>query len=256
MTPQEQELVEDLFDRLAKLESLPRDPAAERLIVQGAQRAPHALYALVQTALLQDEALKRANARIEELQAELGGGEEPQQRQGGFLDSMRDALGLGEPRGSVPNVRAGGGAPWRGSEPGGGYAPQQAGYPPQTAPGYGGGPAFGAGGSFLGGAASTAAGVLGGALLLDGIRSMFGSPWGGSASDSQLARDAGIGNIGNRSGTYADREQDRQQDLADDDREQDAQQDLADKDAEQDRQQDLADDQDFADGDDGDGYDD
>ena len=102
MTPQESELVGDLFDRLAKLESMPRDPAAERLIAQGAQRAPHALYALVQTALLQDEALKRANARIEELQAELGGGEEPQQRQGGFLDSMRDALGLGDPRGSVP----------------------------------------------------------------------------------------------------------------------------------------------------------
>lgn len=269
MTPQEQDLVEDLFDRLAKLESLPRDPAAERQIADGAQRAPHALYALVQTALLQDEALKRANARIEALQAELGGGEEPQQRQGGFLDSMRDALGLGEPRGSVPNVRAGG-APWRGAEPGGGH-PQQAGYPSQMAPGYGGGPAFGTGGSFLGSAASTAAGVLGGALLLDGIRSMFGhqsggghgsqafgsSPWGGG-SDSQLARDAGIDHIGDgrRGGTYADREQDRQQDLADDDREQDAQQDLADEDAEQDREQDLADDQDFASGDDGDSYDD
>jgi hypothetical protein len=272
MTPQETELVDDLFDRLAKLESLPRDPAAERLIAQGAQRAPHALYALVQTALLQDEALKRANARIEELQAELGGGEEPQQRQGGFLDSMRDALGLGEPRGSVPNVRAeGGGGPWRGPEPGAGYPPQQAGYPPQMPPGYAGGPAFGTGGSFLGNAASTAAGVLGGALLLNGIRSMFGqhsggghgsqafgnvaddrgSPWSGSAADSQLARDAGIDHIGNRTATYADREQDRQQDLADDDREQDAQQDLADDDAQQDREQDLADDQDFASDDDG-----
>jgi uncharacterized protein len=233
MTPQESELVEDLFDRLAKLESMPRDPAAERLIAQGAQRAPHALYALVQTALLQDEALKRANARIEELQAELGGGEEPQQRQGGFLDSMRDALGLGEPRGSVPNVRAGGGGgPWRGPEPGAGYPQQRAGYQPQMPPpGYGGGPAFGTGGSFLGTAASTAAGVLGGALLLDGIRSMFGHHAGG-ASTSAFGRDS------DRSATYADREQDRQQDLADDDREQD-------------REQDLADDQDFAGGDDG-----
>lgn len=266
MTPQEQELVEDLFDRLAKLESMPRDPAAERLIAEGARGAPHALYALVQTALLQDEALKRANARIEELQAQLGGGEEPQQRQGGFLDSMRDALGFGEPRGSVPSVRAGrAGPPWRGDEPGGPY-PQQ--MPP---PGYAGGPAFGTGGSFLGNAASTAAGVLGGALLLDGIRSMFGhqsahasqgfgdiargreAPWGGGAADSQLARDAGIGHIGDRT-RDADREQDRQQDLADDDREQDAQQDLADEDAEQDREQDLADDQDFG-GDDG-SYDD
>jgi hypothetical protein len=239
MTPQEQELVEDLFDRLAKLESMPRDPAAEGLIAEGARRAPHALYALVQTTLLQDEALKRANARIEELQAELGGGGEPQQRQGGFLDSMRDALGFGEPRGSVPNVRsAAGRQPWRGDEPG--APPQRAGYPPQTPPpGYGGGPGFGTGGSFLGGAASTAAGVLGGALLLDGIRSMFGGGHHlGTASASPFGG-------GDRAGTYADREQDRRQDLADDDREQDRQQDLADDDAEQDHEQDFADDQDF-----------
>jgi uncharacterized protein len=36
------------------------------------------------------------------------------------------------------------------------------------------GPAFGSGGSFLGTAASTAAGVIGGGLLLNSIRSMFG----------------------------------------------------------------------------------
>jgi hypothetical protein len=65
--------------------------------------APHAVYALVQTALVQDETLKRANARIEELQAQFGG--EERQRSGGFLDSVRDAvLGKSEPRGSVPSV--------------------------------------------------------------------------------------------------------------------------------------------------------
>ena len=201
----------------------------------------------MQTALLQDEALKRANARIEELQAELGGGEEPQQRQGGFLDSMRDALGLGEPRGSVAERARGGW--WRRTvarpRAWGGYPPQRAGYQPQMPPpGYGGGPAFGTGGSFLGTAASTAAGVLGGALLLDGIRSMFGHHLGGASTSA-------FGRGDDRSATYADREQDRQQDLADDDREQDAQQDLADEDAQQDREQDLADDQDFASGDDG-----
>jgi uncharacterized protein len=91
MTPQEQELVEELFDRLAKLENSPRDPAAERVIADGLRRAPQATYALVQTALVQDEALKRANARIEELQAQLGGVEQAQQP-GSFLDSMRDAV--------------------------------------------------------------------------------------------------------------------------------------------------------------------
>jgi uncharacterized protein len=74
MTPQEQELVNELFHRLAQLESNPRDPSAERLIADGLREAPHAIYALVQTALVQDEALKRANARIEELQAHSANG--------------------------------------------------------------------------------------------------------------------------------------------------------------------------------------
>src|SRR4030095_6750791 len=70
--------------------------------MEGLRRAPNATYALVQTVLVQDEALKRANARIQELESH--GGE--QQQSGGFLDSMRDAVfGQGQPpRGSVPNA--------------------------------------------------------------------------------------------------------------------------------------------------------
>src|ERR1700726_146990 len=80
MTPQERQLIDDLFDRLAKLESTPRDGEAMSAIMQGLRNAPHAVYALVQTPLVQDEALKRANARIEELQAQIGG--EERQRSG------------------------------------------------------------------------------------------------------------------------------------------------------------------------------
>src|SRR6516165_4696556 len=90
MTPQERELVDELFDRLAKLENAPRDTDAERAIIEGLRRAPSATYALVQTALVQDEALKRADARIRALEARLGEDDAPQQ--GGFLDNMRDAL--------------------------------------------------------------------------------------------------------------------------------------------------------------------
>jgi uncharacterized protein len=204
MTPQEQELIKGLFDRLRQLESQARDPAAERLISQGLARAPSAIYTLVQTVLVQDEALKLANARIEELQVESSAAAEPEQQPTSFLDSMRAALSGRAPRGSVPSVRTAGG--------------QQ---PQPVAPG------FGAGGSFLGTAASAAAGVIGGSLLLDGIRSL--SRAGASA---------------------ADRQQDRQQDLADDDREQDRQQDLADDDTQQDSEQDMTDDEDFASGDD------
>ena len=51
MTPQERQLIDDLFDRLAKLESAKRDPDAMSAIMQGLRNAPNAVYALVQTAL-------------------------------------------------------------------------------------------------------------------------------------------------------------------------------------------------------------
>ena len=239
MTPQESELVDELFNRLVQLETAQRDPEAERLIADGLRRAPHAVYALVQTVLLQDEALKRANARIEELQVQTSAAAEPEQRPTSFLDSMREALGgrAPQPHGSVPSVRTAGANQSQGQQP-------QPGYPRQMPlSGYPGAPGFGSGGSFLGTAASAAAGVIGGSLLLDGIRSMFGHHLGG-ASASAFARGD------DKSATYADREQDRQQDLADEDAQQDAEQDLADEDAQQDSEQDLTDDEDFA-GDDG-----
>jgi uncharacterized protein len=242
MTPQEQQLVNELFDRLAQVENMPRDPEAERLIAQGLSRAPHAVYALTQTALIQDEALKRANARIEELQAELDGGAAPDERRGSFLDSMREAV-LGPRsagRGSVPSVRPG--------TPQAGYGPQEE---PQMPPGDAGAPPFGGGGSFLGSAASTAAGVIGGALMLNAIRSMFGHHTGGyapsglgnftgdrssagSAADSRLARDAGIDHV---------RDSGDRQSLADADQDQDQDQD--------DQDEDMSDEDDF----DGDDYD-
>jgi hypothetical protein len=117
MTPQERQLITELFERLSSLENGPRDADAIRAINDGLQRAPNALYPLVQTALVQDEALKRAHARIEELEDELGIDPGEPAKQPGFLDNMRDAL-LGKPQGSVPTVRPGAhagepGSPWR-----------------------------------------------------------------------------------------------------------------------------------------------
>src|SRR2546430_16195229 len=53
MTPEERNLIIDLFDRLATLEDAQRDPDAERLIREGLRQAPNAPYALVQTVLVQ-----------------------------------------------------------------------------------------------------------------------------------------------------------------------------------------------------------
>jgi len=72
MTPQERQMLNELFERLASLESAPRDPEAMRAIDDGLRRAPNAIYPLVQTVLVQDEVLKRAQARIRELEQELG----------------------------------------------------------------------------------------------------------------------------------------------------------------------------------------
>jgi hypothetical protein len=212
MTPQERELVTALFDRLATLETNPRDGEAERAIIEGLRRAPNATYALVQTALVQDEALKRADAHIRELEARLG--DEPATRPTGFLDGMRDALlgGRRDPArgGSVPSVRP---AQAQDQPQAQGQAAMGSRYEAPPAPGapWRQGPA--PGGSFLGTAASAAAGVIGGALLLDGIRSMMGhgggglgiadpalganhgSPWE-SGAGGDLSRQAGVDDIG------------------------------------------------------------
>src|SRR2546422_7333983 len=105
MTPEERNLVIELFDRLATLEDAQRDPEAERLIRDGLRQAPNAPYALVQTVLVQDEALKRADARIRELEGAVATDTEP--RDTTFLGGMRDNLfGEREGRGSVPSVRS------------------------------------------------------------------------------------------------------------------------------------------------------
>jgi uncharacterized protein len=217
MTPQERQLVDDLFDRLSKVESAPRDPDAASAIAQGLRIAPNAVYALVQTVLVQDEALKRASNRIQELEA----GSAPEQSQpGGFLDSMRDTvLGQGQPHGSVPNVRppeipnrptwnsgqvlqqAQGAGQYR-DEPyqQDRYHQDQYRQEPyrqdqyrqdqyRQEPSYGGPqpPMGGGGGSFLGTAAAAAAGAVGGSLLMNSIRSMMGG------SHHSFADQAGIG---------------------------------------------------------------
>jgi hypothetical protein len=209
MTPEERKLVTELFDRLATLEDAERDPEAERLIDDGLRQAPNGPYALVQTVLVQDEALKRANARIRDLEE---GGEAPR-RDTSFLAGMRDSL-LGKPagRGSVPSVRPGGDSPEEGSgmSPAWRTATQPATSGAMPAPGPTPGP--GMGGSFLGTAASAAAGVIGGSLLLDGIRSMMGhhpaahaavdqsagaaSPWSTDTAGGGLSRQAGLDDIG------------------------------------------------------------
>jgi uncharacterized protein len=192
--------------------------------------------------LVQDEALKQAHHRIEELEA---GGAPEQNQQSGFLDSMRGAIfGQGQPHGSVPNVRTPDiGSRDAGSRPvwNSGQVMQQAQSPgrydqggygqPYGAPqGQMGGAMGGGGGSFLGTAAAAAAGMVGGSLLLNSFRGLMGgnrqafgdsaavgdrNPWS-DQSRSDLARDAGVNDVGSQDLAAQDRAQDLEQDREDD----------------------------------------
>jgi len=144
MQQQERDLIADLFGRLQQFENQPRDAEAERLIASSVARQPASPYLLVQTVLVQEEALKQAKARIAELEGKTSQGT----GQGSFLANAPRSGPWGSPGPAPAQAPA---APW------GAAAPQ--------AP---------AGGSFLRSALATAAGVAGGALLFEGIRNMFG----------------------------------------------------------------------------------
>jgi hypothetical protein len=153
MQQQERDLIADLFGRLQQYENQPRDAEAERLIASYVARQPASPYLLVQTVLVQEEALKQAKARVAELEGKASG-------QGSFL-------------GNAPRP-----GPW-------GAAPAAAPVPAPAAP-WGAAPqAPAAGGGFLRSALTTAAGVAGGALLFEGIRNMFGHSTQAFAQPSQ-----------------------------------------------------------------------
>jgi hypothetical protein len=159
MTPREKELITSLLARLASTASdpnpAPKDLEAEALIRQAVAAQPDAPYRLVQTVLIQDMALNQAQSRIADLETRL-------------------ATARSQPRTSFLGDRTAG--PWgqAGAQTGGyarpDYAPPQYGdFQPQPQAQLG-----AAAPSFLRSAATTAAGVAGGALLFEGIRSMFG----------------------------------------------------------------------------------
>jgi hypothetical protein len=185
MTPQERDLVTALLSRLEQHGAQPKDPEADALIRKAMAEQPDAPYYLVQTVLVQDMALRNAESRIAALerqlaQAKAAAAAAPQQQpQSSFLG--------GADRGSVPSAGA-----WTHSSPsaapapvwsqsGGAGAPAAGAAPVASSASAGGAPTLmpGAGSGFLRQAATTAAGIAGGALLFQGIQSLFGPHYGG-----------------------------------------------------------------------------
>ena len=107
MTPQERQLIDDLFDRLARAgERTARSRGDVAAITQGLrERAQRRLCAGAD----RSGAGRSAEARRPAHPGTGGGGSRSAEagQSGGFLDSMRDAIfGQNQQHGSVPNVRA------------------------------------------------------------------------------------------------------------------------------------------------------
>ncbi len=177
MTPQEQQLLADLFGRVRGTANAPRDRDAEAFIADAIRAMPFAPYVLAQTVLVQEEGLRAATERVRQLEAQVG----DLQAQGASAPAATSFLGgLGKSMfGATPSAPA---APAQPSGPWG----RMAAPPPQPSPGWGASPqpqpapwqqpmgSAPAGGGFLKGALGAAAGVAGGVLLADSIRNMMG----------------------------------------------------------------------------------
>ena len=91
MTPEEQQAITGLFDRMRDFSAPEKDREAEALINQCVRTFPDASYMLVQSTLTQEHALEAGNYRLQELEERARILEEKLQRpsgSGSFLGRM------------------------------------------------------------------------------------------------------------------------------------------------------------------------
>ncbi|HEY1257621.1 MAG TPA: DUF2076 domain-containing protein [Stellaceae bacterium] len=188
MEAQERDLLTTLLARLKSTASQPKDPEADALIRQAMREQPDAPYFLAQTVLIQDLSLHNAQNQIAELQQQLADAQQAAKPAatsflGGLFGSRQPAPPPAPPAAaSVPPAGPWSRAPQVAAAPpaqpyGQPYAQPQPGYQPGYGQPPGGGfmgGGMGGGGGFLRSAAATAAGIAGGALLFQGIESLFG----------------------------------------------------------------------------------
>ena len=71
MTPQEQDMIGGLIDRVQKTQLAEKDMDAEEMLQEGLGRNPDALYILAQTVLVQKYALEQAQAQLTAAKAQI-----------------------------------------------------------------------------------------------------------------------------------------------------------------------------------------
>jgi hypothetical protein len=165
MTPEERQLLSALADRVRSAPAQEIDQEADQAIRELVRTRPDTAYVLAQTVLMQDFALRNAQSQIADLTAQLETARQTPKSSGSFLGGLFGSGNAAPQPTSVPPVN-----PWgRPASPAYPVYPQPTSYagfspvvmqPTQTS-------------GFLRSAATTAAGIAGGALLFEGLQSLF-----------------------------------------------------------------------------------
>jgi uncharacterized protein len=181
LTPQEEQLINSLAERVNSTQLQEKDPDAEALLNRALASNPDALYILAQTVLVQNIALEQARAQVSQLQQAQQSQSQQPARATSFLGGLlghHSSSPAPQPVASQPIEPA-----YVPPPPPPNYGqPQYQQQPPQYAPVASGPP------SFLRGAMQTAAGMAAGALAFEGVEAVlhglggFGHPgfgWNG-----------------------------------------------------------------------------
>lgn|GEM_PF-100784 len=197
MTPQEEQLLDSLVERVNQTQLTEKDPEAEAYLARTLGQNPDALYILAQTVLVQNIALDQAKAQVAGLQQQLQQLQQAQQAKPAHATSfLGGLLGRRDPAPAQPQTPP---------EYQTGYQPVNQGYAPappvytQAPPAYAqpqyvpvqtGQP------SFLRGAMQTAAGVAAGALAFEGVESLLHGGLGHGGGYGWGAPTMGMGGFG------------------------------------------------------------
>lgn len=193
MTPQEQQLLMQLTERINQTQLREKDPDAQNLLGRELGANPDALYIMAQTLLVQNMALEQLKSQAAQLQQQIQQSQQQPAHTTSFLGRLfgeKDEPNQSQQQSAAQPPRPAQSAAQQGWQPVPNY--QQASPPPYSQPQYGqpqyAQPQYVAAppgqSSFLRGAMQTAAGVAAGALVFEGIESLmhgFGHSygWGG-----------------------------------------------------------------------------